>query len=230
ASVVAADGGVQVSAKGDSASVGCKVTGADVKSCEVLVYARKSALGLVKAGSKNDTLVLVGRGSTDGNGKAKVSVPIKLTKAGRKALERLGRLPVQVNVAITPTSGEKVSATEQTSLRLPETVIVGDAMFNTGSSVLLPAGRSFLDKLARSQVKFATKIECQGHTDSQGDAAENKRLGLARAETVCDYLKAKGVTAKRSTSSFGESKPRASNATPAGRALNRRVELKISYQ
>lgn len=71
-------------------------------------------------------------------------------------------------------------------------------------------------------------------TDDQGDYAErgaayNLALGLRRAQTVCRYLTAHGVRAHTTTASAGETRPRASNATAAGRALNRRVELSLRY-
>jgi outer membrane protein OmpA-like peptidoglycan-associated protein len=68
-------------------------------------------------------------------------------------------------------------------------------------------------------------IEVQGHTDSLGDNQYNKHLSLERARTVKAYLVGKGVAASRiSTSGHGSERPAASNATPKGRALNRRVE------
>ena len=71
-------------------------------------------------------------------------------------------------------------------------------------------------------------IELQGSTDSVGSDAYNKALGERRAKAVFDYLKSKGINPNRlKTVSLGESKPVASNATDAGRAQNRRVDLVI---
>ena len=58
--------------------------------------------------------------------------------------------------------------------------------------------------------------------------AANEELGLARAKAVCRYLHARGVKATYSTASRGETRPRASNRTANGRALNRRVELTVT--
>ncbi len=70
------------------------------------------------------------------------------------------------------------------------------------------------------------KIIIQGYTDNVGSAQYNKILSQKRAEAVKLYLVAHGIDAGRlSTVGFGFSKPVATNKTPQGRALNRRVEL-----
>ena len=71
-------------------------------------------------------------------------------------------------------------------------------------------------------------LELQGNTDSVGTDAYNQALGDRRANAVFDYLKSKGIDPNRLRKvSFGESKPFASNATAAGRAQNRRVDIVI---
>lgn len=71
------------------------------------------------------------------------------------------------------------------------------------------------------------KLELVGHTDGLGDAVYNERLARARAEAVKAYLVAQGLPAEPFTiRSAGAREPRASNDTEAGRALNRRVEIR----
>jgi len=72
-------------------------------------------------------------------------------------------------------------------------------------------------------------VEIHGHTDSQGDAATNLRLSLARANAVRDYLvETLGVNASQLVAKgFGEEFPTADNATAEGRAQNRRIEFVI---
>ncbi|MBF0272363.1 MAG: OmpA family protein [Magnetococcales bacterium] len=73
----------------------------------------------------------------------------------------------------------------------------------------------------------SVKVEVQGHTDSTGTAVRNDKLSKARAQSVKKYLVGKGIAANRlTTAGFGPSKPIATNDNPAGRAKNRRVELK----
>ena len=65
-----------------------------------------------------------------------------------------------------------------------------------------------------------------GHTDNQGAADLNQRLSQARAAAVIVWLASHGVAATRLTpQGFGPNRPVADNATEAGRALNRRVEM-----
>ncbi len=74
-------------------------------------------------------------------------------------------------------------------------------------------------------------IEIDGHTDSTGAAAYNKKLSQARAEAVVKYLVHKhGIdTARRTARGFGEDNPIASNKTAKGRAQNRRVEAVAEF-
>ncbi|NPA72490.1 MAG: OmpA family protein [Gammaproteobacteria bacterium] len=73
-----------------------------------------------------------------------------------------------------------------------------------------------------------SKVAITGHTDSLGSEAYNKALSEKRAQDVADYLAGKGVSADRMiVSGAGETAPIADNATKAGRAENRRVEVEI---
>lgn len=72
------------------------------------------------------------------------------------------------------------------------------------------------------------KVEFSGHTDNRGSAEVNRYISELRAKAVCDYLVGKGVAAERlSHAGYGLTRPVADNATAAGRAQNRRVELTI---
>lgn len=72
----------------------------------------------------------------------------------------------------------------------------------------------------------ALRLAVQGHTDNAGTAAHNQRLSEARAQSVVAALTAAGIGAARlQAAGFGQTQPLADNATEAGRAQNRRVEL-----
>jgi len=101
--------------------------------------------------------------------------------------------------------------------------------FEFDKSDLTPEMKAELDRAAKiMQDDPAVMLELQGNTDSIGTDAYNQALGDRRAEAVFDYLKSKGINPNRLKKvSFGESKPVASNATDAGRAQNRRVDIVI---
>jgi len=72
------------------------------------------------------------------------------------------------------------------------------------------------------------KIIIEGHTDSIGTEAYNQKLSERRAKAVFDYFVSKGISPDRmKTVGFGELRPKADNSTAEGRAINRRVEIKI---
>jgi outer membrane protein OmpA-like peptidoglycan-associated protein/Tol biopolymer transport system component len=73
------------------------------------------------------------------------------------------------------------------------------------------------------------QIAIEGHTDNQGTAEHNQVLSENRAKSVANWLIGKGIAAKRLTSKgFGAEQPIANNSTENGRAMNRRIELRIS--
>lgn len=72
------------------------------------------------------------------------------------------------------------------------------------------------------------KIEVQGYTDNVGKDEANQKLSEARAQSVKDYFVSKGIASSRLTAvGYGSANPVADNSTPAGRAENRRIELKV---
>lgn len=104
-----------------------------------------------------------------------------------------------------------------------------EASFDFGRATVKPAFYQTLDKLATLMQKYnRTQVTIVGYTDSIGSAAYNQQLSERRAQAVADYLINQGVASSRiRTEGRGESNPRASNATAAGRQLNRRVAILI---
>ena len=73
-----------------------------------------------------------------------------------------------------------------------------------------------------------TLIDVNGHTDSTGGDTYNMQLSQERALSVAQYLNAQGIDSRRfSVVGYGKTRPIASNATPDGRAANRRVEIHL---
>lgn len=74
-----------------------------------------------------------------------------------------------------------------------------------------------------------TLVDIYGHTDSDGSDNYNLQLSQDRAQSVANYMAAQGVDNRRFlVRGFGESQPIAPNTTDAGKAQNRRVELRIT--
>jgi outer membrane protein OmpA-like peptidoglycan-associated protein len=103
--------------------------------------------------------------------------------------------------------------------------------FPAGATRIGPAGKALLDRAAEALAVFPDAvITVEGHTDTGGNAATNQRLAEQRAEAVAGYL----TTALRLTPGriraigYGQDRPIAGNDTPAGRALNRRIDIIIT--
>lgn len=103
----------------------------------------------------------------------------------------------------------------------------GNVLFASGKWVLLREAQNKLDAVAQAlKDQDDHKMVVEGHTDSQGKETDNLELATKRAQAVRDYLVAKGVASDHiSAVGIGQSRPVASNATPEGRAQNRRVEI-----
>lgn len=105
--------------------------------------------------------------------------------------------------------------------------------FPTGVSEIQTDNFPLMNKIIRAIKLFPdSRIEISGHTDSTGSDNINKSLSLARAEKVGKFLSEVGeIDAKRIIAiGYGESRPLATNKTAAGRAENRRVEIRIINQ
>lgn len=110
-------------------------------------------------------------------------------------------------------------------------LVMGDAvLFATGSATLSATAQAALGRVAYNLNQFPdTDVTVVGYTDNTGSEQLNQRLSLERAQSVLKYLAAHGVASSR-LKAIGEgwNNPVASNATAAGRAQNRRVELFIT--
>lgn len=107
--------------------------------------------------------------------------------------------------------------------------LAGDA-FASGQASLTSAAASSVKALAAYvQAGPSGSVKIEGHTDNQGTADANLKLSQRRADAVRDALVAAGVPrSKVQAVGRGQLQPVADNASPAGRARNRRVEVIIS--
>ena len=104
--------------------------------------------------------------------------------------------------------------------------------FGSGRYDLTPASQATLKKIATiAKGCGAVIIEVDGFTDNTSTPAYNKKLSEGRAEAVLDFLVAAGVdAAKLRAAGYGEERPTATNSTPEGRRLNRRIEFFVSSE
>lgn len=109
-------------------------------------------------------------------------------------------------------------------------VQVSDAvLFEADSAVITPAFEPLLNQgLALLQIRPAARFTFEGHTDSRGDDEYNLRLSQQRADSVLRWYIDRGVDASRLTATGrGETELIASDDTPEGRQMNRRIEVTI---
>ncbi|MEE4348918.1 MAG: OmpA family protein [Pacificimonas sp.] len=167
-------------------------------------------LGAVLGGSNSRSEVLIGTGI---GAVAGTAVGLYLENQQKKLEE------------VTEGTGIEVENTgDALMLNVPSEVT-----FASGSSTISPEFRATLNDVADVLVEYERSfVDVYGHTDSDGSEAFNQTLSERRANAVADDLVANGVIRQRiATRGFGESQPIATNETAAGKAQNRRVEIKI---
>ncbi len=139
------------------------------------------------------------------------------------------RMDQQIRELDEATAGTGVEVTETPSgdgilVNLP------DVTFAVDSTAISPQMRAVLDDVAASMVQYPNSlIDVMGHTDSTGSEQYNLDLSRRRTESVANFLVSRGVSRARiETIGYGEQYPVADNSTEAGRAQNRRVEIRIT--
>ena len=107
--------------------------------------------------------------------------------------------------------------------------LTNDILFDFNSAALRTESQQTLRDLATNFQRYPDEtVSVEGHTDNVGSPEYNQGLSERRAYSVRDYLASQGVTPSRvSAIGYGEARPKASNDTPEGRQLNRRVEIHI---
>jgi len=105
----------------------------------------------------------------------------------------------------------------------------GSVLFRSNESKLLSSAKVKLKQVAKALLAVpARNLVVEGHTDSHGTKSYNQGLSQRRADAVRNYLVQRGYPADRiQARGKGEGHPIANNASPEGRANNRRVEIVI---
>jgi outer membrane protein OmpA-like peptidoglycan-associated protein len=169
-----------------------------------------AALGTL-AGGNDRRNALIGAGIGALAGGAVGSVMDQNENALRAQLQGTG-------VSVTRTG-------DQIILNMPS-----DITFAVDQDSVKPEFYQVLNSVALVLKKYRqTTVDVFGHTDSTGGDQHNFDLSQRRALAVANYLTAQGVDSRRfAVTGFGKTRPIASNATEAGRAQNRRVEIQLT--
>lgn len=164
-----------------------------------------------------------------------VAVDVKADAAGRSATEARAAADAAASAtkAVDARLSGRVDAVETAARQLVYEVTLSEDQgnFAFGGATLPTGATARLDEMI-AELKTSSRgvfIEIEGHTDNVGEAAYNERLGLERAEAVKWYFyEHHQVPLHRiNVVSYGERKPVAENGTRAGRALNRRVVVRV---
>lgn len=169
-----------------------------------------AGLGAIIGGKRNRTEVLVGTGI---GAIAGAAVGVYMDKQEKELREKTAGTGVEV-----------VRKGDEILLNMPSKVT-----FDVDSAIISPTFQPTLNEVARVLSQYEkTFVDVVGHTDSTGSDAYNLTLSQRRADSVATYLASNGVLRARiATQGMGESQPIADNSTEAGRAQNRRVEIKV---
>lgn len=155
------------------------------------------------------------------------SLDCELPGAEAAATRKLALEPIPLGEvgAINVISREAVSSCESSLEEL-----LGDARieFQSSSAVIGASSAGLLDDVAEAVRACPGSLRIAGYTDSTGLPETNRQLSQARAEAVRNALIARGVPSGRLVATgYGDASPVAPNSTAAGRAQNRRIEIRV---
>jgi outer membrane protein OmpA-like peptidoglycan-associated protein len=187
-----------------------------VKIAEFTAQSRSAERVTAQAGQQRDAQRLAMRTEEANRAQQQLAVAQNRSAAqSRMSDERIDSLEAQL-VAMNAQKTERGMV-----------VTLSDVLFSTGGTQLSARGEQSLMKLADLLKRYPTSaVVVEGHTDSTGSSAGNLALSDRRAREVVGALVGMGVEARRlEVQAHGQDDPVATNATAAGRQMNRRVEL-----
>lgn len=139
------------------------------------------------------------------------------------AADYVNRMEYELRRETAGTGVEVFRAGDRVLLRLPAAFT-----FDVGSANIRPQGVSTLTEIALTAKKYnQTFVDVLGHTDPTGNPKSNQLLSERRAQSVAKLLGTRIASARVATRGYASTQPIADNATETGRALNRRVEVKL---
>jgi outer membrane protein OmpA-like peptidoglycan-associated protein len=145
--------------------------------------------------------------------------------------QKKGYYPISENIYIQTLDTFTLIARDLllTPIEQGQVMRLNNLFFDTGSDKLKKNSFGELHRVIALMKEYPNmQVEIAGHTDADGDEASNQKLSDARALAVGAYLQENGIAGSRfKTKGYGKTNPVSNNDTPEGKALNRRVELRI---
>jgi outer membrane protein OmpA-like peptidoglycan-associated protein len=189
--------------------------GSNEERSQAYIATRRIQLGQAKARQRRTVLARAQLAPTDNSQMATL-------EQTRRALEE-----ARQDAADARRELRALQASETSGLTLADTAGI---RFETASAELSPEAKGQLDALAQELSQQPDQmLIVHGYADARGDSQYNRALSQRRANAVRDSLVSRGVAAEQLRAvGLGESYPIATNATPEGRAENRRVELAMA--
>jgi outer membrane protein OmpA-like peptidoglycan-associated protein len=139
------------------------------------------------------------------------------------AIDYVNRLENDLRRETAGTGVDVIRAGDRILLRLPAAFT-----FDVGSANIRPQALSTLTEVALTAKQYnQTFVDVLGHTDATGTPKSNQALSERRAEAVAKHLRSRVAAARIATRGYAATQPIADNVTEAGRAKNRRVEIKL---
>jgi outer membrane protein OmpA-like peptidoglycan-associated protein len=195
------------------------------------VYDKKTGKGLpssVELGDLRKKLI-ISKLQTDETGNYLTTLPIGNDYAFN--VNRKGYLFYSENFMLSNTSSDSVFQMDipLQPIEANASIILKNIFFEVNKYELKPASQIELDDVVKLlKENPLLSIQINGYTDNVGKPADNLLLSENRAKSVVNYLKSKDIDPKRlSFKGYGDAQPVSPNTTDAGRAQNRRTELKV---
>ncbi|MFP1880342.1 OmpA family protein [Lonsdalea quercina] len=195
--------------------------------------ARYDRITMQDFGPKADAVAVLRDDATELDDQARNGVPVRMD-LGLYQGERL-RMPLLDAIrSYVPPPPPSPHEPQPKPKPVPKIVRLDSmSLFDSGKSVLKAGSTKMLvNSLVGIKAKPGWLIVVSGHTDNTGSPKLNQTLSLRRAEAVRDWMRDTGDVPEScfAVQGYGESRPIATNDTPDGRALNRRVEISLVPQ
>jgi hypothetical protein len=205
--------------------MGCSVSSGALASCAVRAVSITSLHASPKRLPKG-TVLATGTSAPGASASRSLAARLTLTTRGRAAL---ARRPLGVTARVTVTSRTTTGTT------LTRTVLVRLLSANRlvlpvrgHGTALSASSKRLLSRMTRT-VTAAKVVTCVADTDRHGSAASDLALTRKQAAVACAYLRDRGIRARITVRGNGHARPRATNRTDRGRALNRRLTITTTY-